>query len=353
MKSLNSLETLFDLDRKQQEIQAIEHQMSLDGFWDDNKKANREIASMNQLKSVVDAYTSLKIAFDNLQEAVEMMKNDFDQDMKDLIELEYHQNIKQFNEFEVAVLLSHDYDKKNAIVELHPGAGGTESQDWTQMLYRMYTRWAEKKGYKVSVLHYLDGDEAGIKSVSFLVEGPLAYGYLKTEKGVHRLVRISPFDSSGRRHTSFASVDVMPQFDNEITIEIDEGDVEVETMRSSGAGGQSVNKTDSAVRLTHKPSGIVVSCQVDRSQLKNKDRAMNMLKSKLYQLEIEKQQEKLADIKGEQKANEWGSQIRSYVFAPYTLVKDLRTQVEEGNVNKVMDGDLDQFIYASLKASVK
>ena len=282
-----------------------------------------------------------------------MLKEAYDEDMKQLVEEEFKDNLKEFEAFEVSVLLSHDYDKNNAIVELHPGAGGTESQDWAQMLYRMYTRWAEKKGYKVSVLHYLDGDEAGIKSVSFLVEGHLAYGYLKTEKGVHRLVRISPFDASGRRHTSFASVDVMPQFDDDISIDLDMNEVDVETMRASGAGGQHVNKTDSAVRLTHRPSGIVVTCQSERSQMQNKDRAINMLKSKLYQMEIEKQQEKLADIKGEQKAIEWGSQIRSYVFAPYTLVKDLRTQVEEGNVGKVMDGDLDQFIYASLKASVK
>lgn len=327
--------------------------MSLEGFWSDNKKANQLIATNNQLKDIVGSYQQLKTAFDNLQETVELLKEAYDEDMKQLVEEEFKDNLKEFEAFEVSVLLSHDYDKNNAIVELHPGAGGTESQDWAQMLYRMYTRWAEKKGYKVSVLHYLDGDEAGIKSVSFLVEGHLAYGYLKTEKGVHRLVRISPFDASGRRHTSFASVDVMPQFDDDISIDLDMNEVDVETMRASGAGGQHVNKTDSAVRLTHRPSGIVVTCQSERSQMQNKDRAINMLKSKLYQMEIEKQQEKLADIKGEQKAIEWGSQIRSYVFAPYTLVKDLRTQVEEGNVGKVMDGDLDQFIYASLKASVK
>ncbi len=347
------METLFDLDQKRKQIEDIEHQMSLEGFWSDNKKANQLIATNNQLKDIVGSYQQLKTAFDNLQETVELLKEAYDEDMKQLVEEEFKDNLKEFEAFEVSVLLSHDYDKNNAIVELHPGAGGTESQDWAQMLYRMYTRWAEKKGYKVSVLHYLDGDEAGIKSVSFLVEGHLAYGYLKTEKGVHRLVRISPFDASGRRHTSFASVDVMPQFDDDISIDLDMNEVDVETMRASGAGGQHVNKTDSAVRLTHRPSGIVVTCQSERSQMQNKDRAINMLKSKLYQMEIEKQQEKLADIKGEQKAIEWGSQIRSYVFAPYTLVKDLRTQVEEGNVGKVMDGDLDQFIYASLKASVK
>lgn len=346
------METLFDVAAKKEEVKNIEDQMSASDFWDDNQKANKLIVKNNQLKSIVDTYDTLKASFDSLKETVDLLKEAFDQEMKEMVEEEYQTMIKMFDEFEVNVLLSHDYDKSSAIVELHPGAGGTESQDWVSMLYRMYTRWAEKKGYKVSVLHFLEGEEAGIKSVSFLVEGHMAYGYLKTEKGVHRLVRISPFDASGRRHTSFASVDVMPQFDNEITIEINDSDIEVETMRASGAGGQHVNKTDSAVRITHIPTNIAVTCQAERSQLKNREKAMNMLKSKLYQIEIEKQNEKLADIKGEQKAIEWGSQIRSYVFAPYTLVKDLRTQVEEGNVNKVMDGELDAFIYASLKANV-
>lgn len=327
--------------------------MALPGFWDDTNKANKLIAKNNQLKKIVETHQQLLLTFTSLLETVELLKESFDQEMKEMVEAEYKESLDAFDAFEISVLLTNDYDKNNAIVELHPGAGGTESQDWTEMLYRMYTRWAEKKGYKVTVLHYLDGDEAGIKSVSFLVEGFMVYGYLKTEKGVHRLVRISPFDSSGRRHTSFASVDVMPQFDDEITIDMNPEDIQVETMRSSGAGGQHVNKTDSAVRLTHIPSGIVVNCQSERSQIKNREQAMNMLKSKLYQLEIERKQEKLANIKGEQKAIEWGSQIRSYVFAPYTLVKDLRTQAEEGNVSKVMDGDLDPFIYASLKAGVE
>jgi peptide chain release factor 2 len=327
--------------------------MAQPDFWDDTKHANKLIAANNQLKKIVETHSQLLVTFTGLLETVELLKESFDQEMKDMVEAEYKESITAFDDFEVSVLLTHDYDKNNAIVELHPGAGGTESQDWTEMLYRMYTRWAEKKGYKVTVLHYLDGDEAGIKSVSFLVEGFMVYGYLKTEKGVHRLVRISPFDSSGRRHTSFASVDVMPQFDDEISIDMNPEDIQLETMRASGAGGQHVNKTDSAVRLTHEPSGIVVTCQSERSQMQNKDQAMNMLKSKLYQLEIQRKQEKLANIKGVLKANEWGSQIRSYVFAPYTLVKDLRTQTEEGNVSKVMDGDLDPFIYASLKAGLQ
>lgn len=347
------MEILFDVAQKLKDSQAIEEQMALPGFWDDTKKANKLITTNNQLKKIVETHKQLLDTFTSLNETIDLLKDSFDQEMKEMVELEFKENLKAFEDFEISVLLSHDYDKNNAIVELHPGAGGTESQDWAEMLYRMYTRWAEKKGYKVTILHYLDGDEAGIKSVSFLVEGYMAYGYLKTEKGVHRLVRISPFDSSGRRHTSFASVDIMPQFDDEITIDLNPEDIQLETMRSSGAGGQHVNKTDSAVRITHLPSGIVVTCQSERSQMQNRDQAMNMLKSKLYQLEIERKQEKLADIKGEQKAIEWGSQIRSYVFAPYTLVKDLRTQVEEGNVAKVMDGDLDQFIYASLKARIQ
>lgn len=347
------MEIHFDVASKVKESQAIEEKMAQADFWNDNKLANKLIATNNQLKKIIETHHQLTVTFSGLLETVDLLKESFDQEMKEMVEEEFKENEHLFDAFEVSVLLTHDYDKNNAIVELHPGAGGTESQDWTEMLYRMYTRWADKKGYKVTVLHYLDGDEAGIKSVSFLVEGFMAYGYLKTEKGVHRLVRISPFDSSGRRHTSFASVDVMPQFDDEISIDINMEDVELETMRASGAGGQHVNKTDSAVRLTHIPSGIVVTCQSERSQMQNKEQALNMLKSKLYQVEIERKQEKLADIKGEQKAIEWGSQIRSYVFAPYTLVKDLRTQVEEGNVSKVMDGDLDPFIYASLKAGIQ
>lgn len=327
--------------------------MGEDGFWSDKRTSNQLIATLNQTKHVVQTYKTLTTEFNGLADTLELLKQQYDEELKDMVEQEYNHLLEVFEAFEITILLHHDYDKNNAIVELHPGAGGTESQDWAQMLYRMYTRWAEKKGYKVTVLHYLDGDEAGIKSVSFLVEGFMAYGYLKTEKGVHRLVRISPFDASGRRHTSFASVDVMPQFTDNIEIQINPNEIEFETMRASGAGGQHVNKTDSAVRITHKASGIVVTCQSERSQMQNKEQAINMLKSKLYQLEIEKQEEKLAKIKGEQKAIEWGSQIRSYVFAPYTLVKDLRTNVEEGNVNKVMDGDLDQFIYASLKTSIQ
>ena len=259
---------------------------------------------------------------------------------------------ERFEQFELKMLLSHEYDHSNAILELHPGAGGTESCDWADMLYRMYSRWAEKKGYKVSVLDYLAGDEAGIKSITFLVEGDMAYGYLKAEKGVHRLVRISPFDSGGRRHTSFASLDVMPQFNDEIEIEIRPEDLIVETKRASGAGGQHINKTDSAIRMVHKPTGLVATCQNGRSQHENREEALRILKSRIYQKMIEEQEAKIAEIKGEQKANEWGSQIRSYVFHPYSMVKDHRTGYETSDTQSVMDGNLDAFIFAYLKTLI-
>lgn len=323
------------------------------GFWDDPNTAQVYIRESNALKKSIDLYEQLLVQMESMLELSEVLKMEMDEEMYALLLEEYDGFEPVFEEFEVNTLLSHEYDRFNALVELHPGAGGTESCDWCEMLYRMYSRYASKKDFKVSVLDYLAGEEAGIKSVTMLIEGENAYGYLKAEKGVHRLVRISPFDASGRRHTSFASVDVMPQFNASIQIEIDDKDLEIDTMRASGAGGQHINKTDSAVRITHLPTGISVKCQNGRSQHDNKDLAMQLLKSKLYQREIEEREKKMAAIKGEQKLIEWGSQIRSYVFHPYTMVKDVRTSFETNNAQNVMDGDLDGFIFAYLKAQVE
>lgn len=343
----------FDLSVKEKQIEAYDKQSLEDGFWSDQKKAQSIIRLRNSLKNIVDNYSELKEQFVSLQETADALKEDFDEELMELAEAEYQDILPKFDDFEIQVLLSHEYDQNNAILELHPGAGGTESCDWASMLYRMYVRYAEKKGWKVSVLDYLPGEEAGIKSVTFLVEGDKAYGYLKSEKGVHRLVRISPFDAGARRHTSFASLDVMPQFNDEIEIEIKPEDLIVETKRASGAGGQHINKTDSAVRMVHKPTGIVSTCQNGRSQHENREEALRVLKSRLYQLEIEEQEKKIAAIKGEQSANEWGSQIRSYVMHPYSLVKDVRTGYETSQVQNVLDGDLDEFIFAYLKSQIQ
>ncbi|MBR0138128.1 MAG: peptide chain release factor 2 [Erysipelotrichaceae bacterium] len=341
-----------DLARRQSRIDEINEMMMKDGFWDDRRKAQALINEANGYKDIISGYEKLKSQLSDVLESCDMLKESYDEELFEVLQEEYREIDKEFDDFEIKILLSHPYDHYNAILELHPGAGGTESQDWAEMLYRMYSRYAELKGYKCTVLDWQDGDGAGVKSVTFTIEGDMAYGYLKGEKGVHRLVRISPFDASGRRHTSFASLDVIPQFDDDVQVEIKPEDIEIETHRASGAGGQHINKTDSAVRIIHKPTGIVTTCQLERSQIQNKERAMNMLKSKLYQLELQKQEEEMAKIKGEQKSIEWGSQIRSYVFCPYTLVKDHRTSYEEGNVDKVMNGEIDSFIYAYLKSQI-
>ena len=326
--------------------------MAEENFWADQKKAQSVIRETNALKSLVENHKVLTKRFQELDQSIDELKENFDEELKLLVEEELQETTKLFDQYEIEVLLSGPYDQHNAILEIHPGAGGTEAMDWAQMLYRMYTRYAERKGYKITVLDYLDGEEAGLKSCSILIEGPMAYGYLKAESGVHRLVRISPFDSNARRHTSFASVEVIPQFEDDVDIEIDDKDLEVTTMRASGAGGQHINKTDSAVRMTHLPSGIVVTCQTERSQIQNRERCLNMLKSKLLQRKIEENAKMMQDIKGEQKANEWGSQIRSYVFCPYTMVKDLRTGFEVGNIQAVMDGELEDFIYSYLRSEI-
>lgn len=339
----------FDYDEKSYKIEELTQKTMEDNFWSDADQAQRTIRQLNSLKEVVDAYDSLKQSIASLQDTAQMLKEEMDEELFPLFEEEFTEMCTAFADFEIKVLLSHEYDQSNAILEIHPGAGGTESCDWAEMLYRMYTRWANKKGFKVTVLDYQSGDEAGIKSVTFLVEGDKAYGYLKAEKGVHRLVRISPFDAGARRHTSFASLDVMPQFQDEIEIDIKPEDLIVETKRASGAGGQHINKTDSAVRMVHKPTGLVATCQNGRSQHENREEALRILKSRLYQRMIEEQEAKLAEIKGEQKLIEWGSQIRSYVFHPYSLVKDVRTNHETTQIQNVMDGDLDDFIFAYLK----
>ena len=334
-------------------IANFEEKMSMPDFWDDNEKAQGVISELNAVKSVVEQYQKLSDDQEELQMMLELAEEENDEAMQAEVADGVSKLTERVSAFELQLLLNQPYDRLNAIVELHPGAGGTESQDWGMMLYRMYTRWAEKSGFKVEVLDYQDGDEAGIKSVTILVKGYNAYGYLKAEKGVHRLVRISPFDSAGRRHTSFASCDVMPEIDDNIEIEVRTEDLKVDTYRASGAGGQHVNKTESAIRITHIPTGIIVACQQERSQIANRDRAMKMLKSKLYERKIEEQQKELAEIRGVQSDIAWGSQIRSYVFHPYSMVKDHRTGVETGNVGAVMDGDLDAFIDGYLRSQIR
>jgi len=328
--------------------------MSAPDFWDDNERAQKTIAEMNAIKSVVEKYQKLQSDCDDLLVMQELIAEEGEESLLPEWEEGVNKLAEALEHFELTLLLSSPYDKYNAILELHPGAGGTESQDWASMLYRMYTRWAEKSGFKVEVLDYLPGDEAGIKSVTIAVSGYNAYGYLKAEKGVHRLVRISPFDASGRRHTSFVSCDVVPEIeDDNSEIEIRPEDLKVDTYRSGGAGGQHVNKTESAVRITHIPSGIIVACQTERSQISNRDRAMKMLRSKLFERRLEEQQREIASIRGEQSDIAWGNQIRSYVFHPYSMVKDHRTGEETGNVGAIMDGEIDPFINAYLRSQIQ
>ena len=340
---------LFDLDALNESISINESKMAEPGSWDHQETAQKLIDENNQLKTKVDSYESLTSQLDDIQVAVELLEEAPDAEMQAEVEQDYAKLQQELQQYRLNLLLSGPYDHNNAILEIHPGAGGTESQDWGSMLLRMYTRWAEQHSFKVETLDYQPGDVAGISSVTLLISGHNAYGYLRSEKGVHRLVRISPFDSAGRRHTSFASVDVLPELDDSVEVDINPADLKVDVYRASGAGGQHVNKTSSAVRITHEPTGIVVASQAQRSQLQNRQTAMNMLKAKLYELEEEKKAKEKAALEGDQLEIGWGSQIRSYVFHPYTMVKDHRTNYETGNGQAVMDGDLDLFINAYLQ----
>ena len=347
---LKDLASALGIDGMRKEIAELDQQAAQPDFWNDMENSQKVLKRAGSLKALVHSYEQLVTLFEDAQTMIEMAEEDDDPEMLEEIDETLKELQAKIDEQRLTTLLSGEYDSKNAILTFHAGAGGTEAQDWVEMLYRMYCRWGERHDFKVSVLDYLEGEEAGIKSASIMIEGLNAYGYLKSEAGVHRLVRVSPFDASGRRHTSFASLEVMPEIDDTIEVDIRPEDLQVDVYRSSGAGGQKVNKTDSAVRITHLPTGIVVACQVERSQYQNKDMAMRMLKSKLIEIKEREHLEKIEDIRGDQKEIAWGAQIRSYVFMPYTLVKDHRTGYEMGNVNAVMDGDLDGFINAYLKA---
>ena len=341
----------FDIPNIQKELTDLENLTADPQFWNDSQNSGKVLAKIKKLKSKYETYNKIKKEIENLIEVNELLQSEYDEEMAKEIIKNTKIIKKEKEKLEIETLFSGKYDNNNAIVTIHPGAGGTESQDWAEMLYRMYTRWATQNGFEVKELDYLEGEEAGIKSVTFEIIGENAYGYMKSEKGVHRLVRISPFDSGGRRHTSFASVEVLPEITDDIEIQINQDDLRVDTYRASGAGGQHINKTSSAVRITHIPTNIVVACQSERSQIQNRETAMKMLKSKLLDLKEKEQKEKIEDLKGEQKDIAWGSQIRSYVFCPYTMVKDHRTNYEVGNVEAVMNGDLNGFMESYLKIS--
>ena len=342
----------FDIQKQEQNLKELENQTTNPDFWEDSKNTNTVLSKIKNLKNKCQKYKDLENEINNALDLIELLKLEYDEDLAIEMVKEIKKIERDLEKFEIETLLSGKYDKNNAILTIHPGAGGTEAQDWAEMLYRMYTRWSNKSGYKAEELDYLEGDEAGLKSVTFEVIGENAYGYLKGEMGVHRLVRISPFDSGGRRHTSFASLEVLPEITDDIDLYINPDDIKMDVFRASGAGGQHINKTSSAVRLTHIPTGIITSCQTQRSQLQNREYAMKMLKSKLLDLKEREQKETIDELKGIQREIAWGSQIRSYVFCPYTLVKDHRTNYEVGNVQGVMDGELDGFIESYLKQDV-
>ena len=346
IKELGSALRIEDLKK---EVEELEKKTLAPDFWNDQQESGKILRQVKQKKDKIEAYEKLSEKLEDTIALAELAIEENDESFIDEVLSDVESIEKEEEKQRIEILLSGEYDRNNAIISFHPGAGGTEAQDWAQMLYRMYTRWGERHGYNVKLVDWLDGEEAGLKSATIMIEGENAYGYLKSENGVHRLVRVSPFDASGRRHTSFASVEVMPEFDDDDSIELRDEDLEITAHRSSGAGGQHINKTDSAIRITHIPTGIVVGCQTERSQLQNKETALKMLKSKLLEIKEREKLEKIDDIKGIKTNIEWGSQIRSYVFMPYTLAKDTRTGYEDGNIQAVMDGDIDGFINAYLK----
>ena len=348
-ETLKEVKDSLDLENKERRITELDKSMEEPGFWDDPERSTKTVREAKNLKDTVDGYKHLEQQYEDIQVMIEMGYEENDPAMIPEIQEMLDEFVKELEELRTKTLLSGEYDGCNAILKLNAGAGGTEAMDWCSMLYRMYQRWADKKGFTTEVLDFLDGDEAGLKSITLQVNGENAYGYLKSEKGVHRLVRISPFNAAGKRQTSFVSCDVMPDIEEDLDVEINPDDLRLDTYRSSGAGGQHINKTSSAIRITHLPTGIVVQCQNERSQFQNKDKAMQMLKAKLYMLKQQANAEKLSDIRGDIKDIGWGSQIRSYVLQPYTMVKDHRTGFESGNVNAVLDGGLDGFISAYLK----
>ena len=349
---LNELGNSLQKETKQNRIEEIVKMMEDPSFWLDRHLSSSLIKEMNNLKNILETFTKLINWSKTILDSIEELRKEYDLEIHELLESEYLDFKKEVDTFEIQLLLKEPYDSNNAILEFHPGAGGVDSQDWAEMLFRMYVRYAERNNFKLEVLDYQAGEEAGIKSVTILMKGLNAYGFLKGEKGVHRLVRISPFDSAKKRHTSFASVDVTPEYSDLDEVKINDDEIRIDTYRSSGAGGQYINKTDSAVRITHLPTGIVVSCQTQRSQIQNKEVCINMLKSKLYQKQIEEKEKELAKLKGENRLIEWGSQIRSYVFCPYLMVKDHRTNYSTSDLDGVMDGNIDAFIFEYLKENL-
>ena len=348
-EELEKIYITLNIEEKTSKLKDLENKTLEENFWTNNTNSNSILKEIKEIKSKLKKYNYINRQINDLEDINELLTLEIDEKLEMQLNSLTKQIKKELEKFHIETLLSGKFDKNNAIITLHPGAGGTESQDWVEMLYRMYSRWANKTGYTIKELEYIEGEEAGIKSVTALVEGENAYGYLKCENGVHRLVRISPFDAGGRRHTSFASLEVLPEISDDVEIEINTNDLRIDTYRASGAGGQHINKTDSAVRITHIPTGIVTACQTERSQIQNKETAMKMLKSKLLDLKEREHKEKIEDLKGIQKEIAWGSQIRSYVFCPYTMVKDHRTNYEVGNIEAVMNGEIDEFIEEYLR----